>query len=207
MIDFAVTFTRFSCQLDVVFAAGDQLVWAVDASNGVPLGNFPVRVGGFALGDVTAVRLDENSDAMSIALVATDGYLYVIDGRKPCVSAVDVGSSSVAAPLVDDVDNDGKLDVLVITHLGDVFAFATDAAAHPLSTAPDPARPHFGRFAQAGVWFDDKLVSTFDGVLHVTGHVIDVHYQFRTVPKAPNATCVIELRLGPGGPLLASQVW
>ena len=40
--------------------------------------------------------------------------------------------SAVTAPVTDDLDGDGRLDIVVATELGDVYAIATPASYHPL---------------------------------------------------------------------------
>jgi hypothetical protein len=45
---------------------------------------------------------------------------------------VDVGESSYAMVLADDLDGNGRLDLLVATMNGNVYAFETPAEYHPL---------------------------------------------------------------------------
>jgi hypothetical protein len=46
----------------------------------------------------------------------------------------DIGDISYSAVLVDDLDNDGKLELLVSTMSGHLYSFGTPAEYHPLKT-------------------------------------------------------------------------
>lgn len=46
----------------------------------------------------------------------------------------DLGETSYAAVLVDDLDGDGLLELLATTMNGNVYAFETGAPYHPLKT-------------------------------------------------------------------------
>jgi len=63
-----------------------------------------------------------------------DGLLYMIDGSTGCAHTVDIGESSYAAVLVDDLDGDGFLQLLVATMNGNVYCLDTRAPYHPLKT-------------------------------------------------------------------------
>lgn len=64
---------------------------------------------------------------------------------------VDIGDTAYAAPLVDDLDGDGYLDVLVATMSGNVLAFGTPAPWHPMSTWPAQV-PGLSGFAHRLGW-------------------------------------------------------
>jgi hypothetical protein len=50
----------------------------------------------------------------------------------------DIGDTSYSAVLVDDLDNDGQLELLVTTMSGHVYSFGTPGEYHPLKTWPQP---------------------------------------------------------------------
>ena len=49
-----------------------------------------------------------------------------------CADAVDVGETSYTMVLADDLNADGKLDLLVTTMNGNVYVFSSPAPYHPL---------------------------------------------------------------------------
>ena len=66
-----------------------------------------------------------------------------------CADAVDVGETSYTMVLADDLNADGKLDLLVSTMNGNVYVFSSPAPYHPLKawtsqvrrcSPPAPAR-------------------------------------------------------------------
>jgi hypothetical protein len=50
--------------------------------------------------------------------------------------ALDISDTSYSAVLVDDLDNDGQLELLVATMSGHLYAIATPGEYHPLKTWP-----------------------------------------------------------------------
>lgn len=66
---------------------------------------------------------------------------------------MDISDTAYAAVLVDDLDNDGRLELLVSTMSGHVYSLGTPAEYHPLKTWPQqvPGRSNFvARHDQAG---------------------------------------------------------
>lgn len=53
---------------------------------------------------------------------------------------VDIGETSYAMVLADDLDGNGFLDLLLATMNGNLYAFQTAAAADPLAVWPTQAR-------------------------------------------------------------------
>ncbi len=78
-----------------------------------------------------ATRL-KDGPAMHIAIMSFDGYLYLIDGISGCADSVDIGEPSYSMVLADDLEGDGKLQLLVSTMNGNVYCFDTGARYHPL---------------------------------------------------------------------------
>jgi len=55
-----------------------------------------------------------------------------------CADTVDVGETSYASVLADDLDNDGKMDLVLSTMNGNVYCFHSAASYHPLKAWPTP---------------------------------------------------------------------
>jgi hypothetical protein len=191
--------------LDVVFTGGDELLWAINARTGESLRKFPVRAGGQLFGDVALLPLEDGSTV--VVAVGTNGVMYIVDGKQTCVDTVDVGAGSVIGPLVDDLDDDGLLDVIVATHSGDVFCFGSDVEAHPLSPVLSPGDDWTQRRHYRGIFFADKQHESFDGSLHLSGGEVElVYFVTHGQNQVRNQTVSVQLTLGPGGPILYETV-
>lgn len=55
-----------------------------------------------------------------------------------CADTVDVGETSYASVLADDLDIDGRMDLILSTMNGNVYCFHTAAKYHPLKAWPKP---------------------------------------------------------------------
>lgn len=49
-----------------------------------------------------------------------------------CADTIDIGEQSYSMVLADDLDNNGRLDLLVSTMNGNVYALETSAVYHPM---------------------------------------------------------------------------
>jgi FG-GAP-like repeat len=113
--------------LDVVLASNAGQLWAFDGATGKQLEHFPVKLGrGRARSQPLVVATH------FVAVHASDGILYLVDGRSGCAERVDIGSSSDATVVADDIDGDGRLDLLVTTVGRQLMLLQTDVAYHPL---------------------------------------------------------------------------
>jgi hypothetical protein len=104
-------------------------------------------------------------------LVFVVGFLYAINGKSGCVDAIDVGGEVLAAPLIDDLDGNGLLDVLVVTQAGDVYCLGTRAPYHPLKTVLSGHRGY--RQDSRGIY----VLRERNSVRHVSGS----HFRFAIV--------------------------
>ena len=70
-------------------------------------------------------------EGLHLAMLSFDGFLYLVDGYSGCWDAIDIGETSYAMPLLEDMDGDGRMELLVATMNGNVYAFRTQAKHHP----------------------------------------------------------------------------
>ena len=76
-----------------------------------------------------------HSQGLHLLVPAHDGHLYIVDTNRGCADTVDLGGEHMSAtPLVDDVNGDGKLDILLTTLSGQVVLVGTTVSYHPLNT-------------------------------------------------------------------------
>lgn len=65
-----------------------------------------------------------------------------------CADAVDIGEMSYSMVLADDLNHDGKMDLVVSTMNGNVYVFGSPAPYHPLKSwtsqvcSKDPSLRH-----------------------------------------------------------------
>ena len=55
-----------------------------------------------------------------------------------CADTVDIGETAYASVLADDLDNDGRMDLVLSTMNGNLYCFHTGATYHPLKAWPTP---------------------------------------------------------------------
>ncbi|KXZ42251.1 hypothetical protein GPECTOR_175g219 [Gonium pectorale] len=120
-------------QLEVVLGTASGFVYALAGSTGTDIPNWPYRARGRVQAPPTITQLMEGS-GLQVVVPAFDGFLYVIDGLQGCADVADMGETSYAAVLVDDLDGDGALELLATTMSGNVYAWETGAPYHPLKT-------------------------------------------------------------------------
>jgi hypothetical protein len=78
-------------------------------------------------------RADSGSLGLHMIVAAGDGHLYVIDGMRGCAERIDVGEHVYSMPLIDDISQDGFLDLVVGTVNGQVMVLETEIPYHPLN--------------------------------------------------------------------------
>lgn len=119
--------------VDVVVATTNGHLWALNGKTGEVLKNFPVKAGGSIMAPPLILKFPSGI-GKSIVVPAHDGYLYIVDGVSGCAHKMDIGENSYSMVLVDDLNGNGKLDLLVSTMNGNVMSFGTDIPYEPLKT-------------------------------------------------------------------------
>ena len=60
---------------------------------------------------------------MTLVAVSFDGFVYLVDGKRACRDVIDLGETSYSMPLVDDLTGNGKMDLVLATMNGVVYAY------------------------------------------------------------------------------------
>lgn len=168
---------------EVVVATSDGRVWVLDGATGKDVAPFPVRTRGKIMAPVTPLRLrqgdaspaTDGDSALTLVVASFDGFLYFIHGKTGCADAVDVGETSYAAPLVDDLNGDGKSDIVVATMNGNVLCFETDSPHHPLKAWPAQV-PSGNNFLHQHEWFGVFATHSTRNVEDRSGDKFDVSF-------------------------------
>ena len=126
-------------QLDVAFATLDGRVYLADAATGTIKDGWPFRTFGEITAPVLIAKVDSGPrhlgrSGMQLVVTSHDGYLYVIDGQMRCSAALNLGDSSDAMVLYDDLASNGEMDLLVATTGGNLYSIRTTSPYHPLKT-------------------------------------------------------------------------
>jgi len=121
----------------VVACAGGQL-HVLRGHNGSSKPQFPLTFPGTPGGSSSPLilRLDNKHPQMHIVMVSSGDALWVVDGKTACADSYYLGEPSKGTPVADDLDNDGKMEIVVATLSGYVYCFETTSAYHPLKAWP-----------------------------------------------------------------------
>jgi len=124
-------------ELEIVFGTSNGEIHVVSGKTGEELPLFPFVVGdghvqSGVMAPILVTKLQDHTKAMHLVVVGFDGLLYMIDGITGCADTVDIGEVSYSMVLTDDLNGNGKMDLLVTTMNGNVYAFETSSDYHPL---------------------------------------------------------------------------
>ncbi|KAF5841733.1 hypothetical protein DUNSADRAFT_11513 [Dunaliella salina] len=122
-------------EIEVLFGTSSGHVYALSGSSGLDIKNFPFRTHGRVQAPVLITRLVDGPQQHAVVM-SFDGYLYLIDGMSGCADTIDIGEASYSMVLADDLDGNGRMDLLVSTMNGNVYAFETPSEYHPLKAWP-----------------------------------------------------------------------
>lgn len=134
--------------LDVVVGTITGQLWAWAGNTGQLLPNFPVKLAGRVLGQplllpwpaeskrsrrATATTPTERQPNTGHVIVvhASDGVLYLVDGTSGCADRVDMGSSSTAMILADDVTGRGQMELVLLSDNRKVALLETNIRYDP----------------------------------------------------------------------------
>jgi hypothetical protein len=79
------------------------------------------------------MKMNETS-ALTVIIPSFDGFMYLIDGKSGCMDKIDIGEKVYSQILAADLNNNGRIDLIVTTMNGNVFSFGTQVPTHPLRT-------------------------------------------------------------------------
>ena len=159
--------------LDIVFGTTTGHIWALRGTNGKVLNHFPFRTGKRIVAPVVISNLKnistikyekENKLLQSVHIIvpSLDGYLYIIDSLSGCTNKVDISEHIYSMVLVDDLNNDGRIDLLFGTMNGNIYSIKTEGAYHPLKLSQQIGlgKNHFTyQHGYHGIYFTKETVT------------------------------------------------
>jgi len=107
--------------------------------------------------------------------------VYLVEGRSGCATKLDIGEHTYAQVLADDVLGRGKIDLIVATMNGNVFAFATESVVsdkHPLRAAPAYTSRQAGQAGLLREGYHGVAISaqSREALLDCSGQEVEVEY-------------------------------
>ena len=124
-------------ELEVILGSWNGYVHVLSGRTGEDVGPFPFKAFGKITAPILPTKLNNPSQpGLQLVVLAFDGYLYVIDGVTGCADTLDIGEQSYAMVLADDIDADGRLELLASTVNGNIYAISTGSKYQPLKTWP-----------------------------------------------------------------------
>ncbi|EIE24136.1 integrin alpha N-terminal domain-containing protein [Coccomyxa subellipsoidea C-169] len=181
--------------LEVVFASASGAVYALSGVSGHDVAPFPFRTRGRITAPVLLVRLRDSGPALHAVVQSYDGHLYAIDGVTGCADTVDIGETAYSMVLADDMDGNGRMDLVLATMNGNVYCFETAASYHPLKAWPSQVLEHSGFVARYN-WEGVYAVAASRAPRDVRGQTLAVRFQI--IDKRPRST--VGGRNATGGP-------
>ncbi|KAL6763316.1 hypothetical protein V8C86DRAFT_347755 [Haematococcus lacustris] len=133
--------------IEVVFGTSSGHIYVLAGTTGADVAPFPFRTHGRVHAPVLITRLADGPQ-QHLIVMSFDGYLYMVDGMSGCADTVDIGESSYSMVLAEDLDGNGRLDLLVSTMNGVLYAFETPSEYHPLKTWPSQVMGPNGMLAR-----------------------------------------------------------
>ena len=134
--------------LELVFGTASGHIFVLRGVDGLDSPGFPFRTRGKINAPVMITRLSDGP-SQHLIVPSFDGYLYMVDGSSACADTIDIGETSYTMVLADDMDNNGRLDLVVSTMNGNVYVLETPAEYHPLKVVPSQgSESHNGLFAR-----------------------------------------------------------
>eukprot|EP00887_Chlorella_sp_A99_P003269 scaffold9.g3269.t1 len=132
-------------ELEVILGTMNGEMFVLRGRTGADAPNFPFRGFGHFMAPILPTKLSPHTQrGMHLAAMAFDGFLYVVDARTGCADTLDIGETSYTMVLADDLDGNGKLDLLVSTMNGNLYCIATMTPHHAMLAWPAQARSERG---------------------------------------------------------------
>ncbi|KAL3137120.1 hypothetical protein ABBQ32_006695 [Trebouxia sp. C0010 RCD-2024] len=118
-------------ELEVMFGTTSGYLYAVSGKTGRDIPKFPFRTHGRIAAPILITQLSQGL-SQQLVVMSFDGHLYMVDGISGCADTMDFGEQSYSMVLADDLDGNGRLDLLVTTMNGNLYALETSALYHPM---------------------------------------------------------------------------
>jgi outer membrane protein assembly factor BamB len=124
-------------KLEIIIGTFDGRIFVLDGSTGKDKPGFPFRTYGRITAPIMVTKLsDPKLPGLQLVATSHDGFLYVIDSLTACADSLDLGEPSYAMVLADDLAHTGRMDLLVATAGGNIYAIRTPARFQPLKVWP-----------------------------------------------------------------------
>eukprot|EP00884_Botryococcus_braunii_P005749 jgi/Botrbrau1/15175/Bobra.0149s0040.1 len=169
-------------KLEVVFGTTSGHIYALDAATGLDVRNFPFQTRGRILAPILLDRIVKGQPSMQAIVLSFDGHLYIVDGITGCADTFDIGETSYGMVLADDLDGDGKLELVLATMNGNLYAFDTWQRYHPLKAWPSQVQAGNG-FVARDNWAGLYATGSSRAWRDVRGQSLQV--RFTIVDKRP----------------------
>ena len=173
-------------ELELAVGTSSGAVHVLSAATGKPKPPFPFYTRGRVMSPVLLAKLGSASASdparargspggLSLVVNSFDGYVYVIDGARACVDVIDVGETSYAMPLLDDLTGDGKNDLIIASMNGVVYAYESlNSPYDPMNAWPSQVHAGNNMVARAG-WYGVRALDR--GYHDVRGKAMDVAFE------------------------------
>ena len=162
--------------LEVVVGTSSGAIHVLRGATGEPVHPFPFYTNGRVMAPVLLTKLHGDESAMTLVAVSFDGFVYLVDGKRACRDVIDLGETSYSMPLVDDLTGNGKMDLVLATMNGVVYAYESlDTPYDPLHAWTSQVHSVNNMAARCGAAFGVRGVDR--GYHDVRGERIDVPFE------------------------------
>jgi len=188
--------------LDVVVGTTEGHIFAVNGRDGSTFPIFPIKLRGRLQSPPLLVKLNQASNSLHIVVSAYDGHLYLIDGSSGCFEKIDIGESSYSMVLADDINGNGKMDLIVTARSGSVYVLETEAPYHPLRSWTSQFQGRNGftvRDKYQGVFVTESTRTHRD----ITGATFTV--QFEIIDSRSHTSATYDVKFSIGGDVLLKK--